>query len=359
MEETNHRDQGRKQETMYKKNSLSLPLSFFLSACLFFSGCGIPFANRKEVPQGNGAGLAKNAENTTEKKGRPSASGNAAVLSDLPDPEGWESRQLCLQPSAGGSLVYENQFAVIDVSNSEEGYFMAAYKGDVPKVKLQLTGPRQVTYTYTLYSGFEAFPLNEGNGSYTAVIYENVSDDAYTAVLSQSFNVSIRNEYGPFLYPNQRVDFGPSSTCVQKAAVLAGGAADELEVLERIYNYVVEHVAYDHAKAAEMPVTGGYISRPDETLRQGQGICLDYAVLMTSMLRSLGIPTRLEVGYVGSLYHAWISVHIEESGWVNDAIVFNGQEWKLMDPTFAANSTDRELEAQIGSGSRYITKYFY
>lgn len=39
-----------------------------------------------------------------------------------------------------------------------------------------------------------------------------------------------------------------------------------------------------------------------------------------------------------SVYHAWINVYSEEEGWIDAAIYFDGQEWKLMDPTFASSN---------------------
>ncbi len=35
---------------------------------------------------------------------------------------------------------------------------------------------------------------------------------------------------------------------------------------------------------------------------------------MTAMLRSQGIPTKLEIGYSGEAYHAWISTWIDGVG---------------------------------------------
>ena len=77
------------------------------------------------------------------------------------------------------------------------------------------------------------------------------------------------------------------------------------------------------------------------------------------MLRSQNIPTRLEVGYAGSAYHAWISTYITDVGWVNGIIQFDGVSWSLMDPTFAANSSEEELRSFIGDGSNYTLKYRY
>ena len=80
---------------------------------------------------------------------------------------------------------------------------------------------------------------------------------------------------------------------------------------------------------------------------------------MTAMLRSQQIPTRMEVGYAGTAYHAWISTYIEDVGWVNGIIEFDGTDWKLMDPTFATNSSSDSLKEFIGDGSNYTMKYKY
>ena len=43
---------------------------------------------------------------------------------------------------------------------------------------------------------------------------------------------------------------------------------------------------------------------------------------------------------MGDVYHAWISTYIKDKGWVNGIIEFDGNDWKLMDPTFASTSSD-------------------
>ena len=85
------------------------------------------------------------------------------------------------------------------------------------------------------------------------------------------------------------------------------------------------------------------------------GICFDYAALMTAMLRTQGIPTKLVVGYAGSVYHAWISTYTEETGWVNNIIYFDGNNWKLMDPTFASSGH----ETYTADSSHYSAKFYY
>ena len=41
---------------------------------------------------------------------------------------------------------------------------------------------------------------------------------------------------------------------------------------------------------------------------------------MSAMLRSQRIPTKLDVGYSGDVYHAWISCYVTEVGWVDNII---------------------------------------
>lgn len=269
-----------------------------------------------------------------------------------------DNTSYCLETSAPEFVLYNNDVAYIDASNASEGYISVKYTGTCAKVKLQITGSNQVTYTYNLIgNNYEAFPLTCETGSYTVGIYENISGTQYATCLKETLDVTITNEFGPYLYPNQYVDFTPSCDTVAKGAELASTANSDLDVVSNVYNYIISSISYDYDKAAN--IASGYTSNVDEILHSGMGICLDYAAVMSSMLRSQGIPTRLEVGYAGDAYHAWISTYIEDRGWVNGIIEFDGTDWELMDPTFGANSSEKKLRDFIGSGDNYTVKYIY
>ena len=121
---------------------------------------------------------------------------------------------------------------------------------------------------------------------------------------------------------------------------------------------MVKNITYDHELAAT--VQSGYLPVLDTVLAKRSGICFDYASLMTGMLRSQGIPSKLVVGYAGTAYHAWISVWSEETGWVDGAIYFDGVSWQRMDPTFASSGRQSAaIMKYIGDGSNYTTKYLY
>lgn len=263
-----------------------------------------------------------------------------------------------LLPEASGKTTYGNKNISIDASNISEGYFMVKYEGDADKVKLQLGTPDGETYSYTLSIGsYEAFPLSAGDGSYHLDIMEHAYDDMYAVAYSEDLKVTLDDEFGPFLYPNQYVWFTPDYKAVAYAAKLSDSSSNDLDYVGQVYHYVTENITYDEELAES--VESGYLPNIDRTMESGKGICFDYASLMAAMLRSQGIPTKLVVGYSGDAYHAWISVYLKETGWVDNIIEFDGKSWSLMDPTLAANNSGSAVKKYIGDGSNYVEKYSY
>ena len=265
-----------------------------------------------------------------------------------------------LAPTATGAVTYGNGKVTIDASNSSQGYVMVKYTGSCGKIKVQIANGGGVTYTYDLNArdAYEVFPFSEGNGTYSVKVFENISGNQYSQAFSQNISVSMQDQFLPFLYPNQYVNFTENSAAVKKGGEIAAGATDQIQVVTNVYNYVVNNISYDTDKAQN--VTSGYLPNVDNVLSSGKGICFDYAALMTAMLRTQDIPTKLVVGYTGNLYHAWINVYIDNVGWVDNIIYFDGVDWKLMDPTFAASGKgDPEIEKYIGNGANYQGKYSY
>lgn len=263
-------------------------------------------------------------------------------------------------PKASGSVTYANGSVLVDASNINSGYVMVQYSGSAAKIKVQVIKSGGETYTYDLNarSGYEVFPLTEGNGKYTVRVLEQVQGNQYAVKSSNDLNVTLTNEFEPFLYPNQYVNFSASSAAVQKANELAASASDTVGIVNNVYNYVISNITYDTVRANT--VQSGYLPNVDSVLAEKKGICFDYAAVMTSMLRSQNIPTKLIVGYTGSLYHAWINVYIDGQGWVNNNIYFDGYEWKLMDPTFASSgNNDPSVQEYIKNPSNYKAKYTY
>ena len=246
-----------------------------------------------------------------------------------------------------------------DYSNTADGYVMVRFKEETEKrLKVQVKGPT-TTYTYNISAGeWEVFPLSDGNGSYQVAVYENVEGSKYALAQSVSAEVELKDEFAPFLRPNQYVDYADAEQTVKTAAQLAYRKETELEKVQAVYEYVVQTLTYDKELAAT--VKSGYLPDLDAVLASQKGICFDYAALMTGMLRSQSVPCKLVVGYAGEVYHAWISVYTEKDGWIDNVIYFDGATWKRMDPTFASSGKQSDaIMDYIGDGTNYKEKYIY
>lgn len=264
-----------------------------------------------------------------------------------------------------GTTTKTNSSTVIDYSNAKDGYVMVKWTGGEGKIKVLIKGPNAGkgvydNYQYNLRTDgeYDVFPLSDGSGKYTIGIYKNTSGTQYATVLTAAIDVKLSDEFAPFLRPNQYVTYVDGSETVKKAAEICDGVTDNLEKVEKVYDYVVNNVTYDKVKART--VKSGYLPNVDTTLSTKKGICFDYAALMSAMLRSQDVPVKLIVGYTGDVYHSWINVYSEKDGWVEGKIYFDGKEWKLMDPTFASSGKQSDsIMEYIGNGSNYSAKYQY
>lgn len=263
-------------------------------------------------------------------------------------------------PVASGTTTYTGGTVALDASNLNQGYLMIKYNGNNSKIKVQIAKGSGTTYTYNLNArdAYEVFPLTEGNGTYNVKVFENLSGTKYSQAFSKSVDVKLSNQFLPFLYPNQYVNFTADSQTVKQGLEVTKGTTDDLKKVELVYDYVVGGFTYDKVRART--VASGYLPNVDSVLAQKKGICFDYAAVMAAMLRSQNIPCKLVVGYTGELYHAWINVYTDESGWVDGMIFFDGSKWQMMDPTFASSGKKSEsIMKYIGNGSNYTAKYAY
>ena len=264
---------------------------------------------------------------------------------------------LLAQPA--GTLVKSSAEALIDYSNTADGYVMVQYTAQTDsKLKVRVQGPA-TTYTYDLAPGqWTVFPLSDGDGSYQITVYRGVGGTKYVNVLSLTVQVQLTDEFAPFLRPNQYVNYHAETQAVALATQLTAEDETAFDKVATVYDYVVGNFTYDYDKAKT--VRSGYLPVLDEVLASKKGICFDYAALMCAMLRSQGIPCKLVVGYAGTTYHAWISVWSQQSGWVDGVIWFDGSAWRRMDPTFASTGKGSKAVLDfINKDENYTAKYLY
>lgn len=263
---------------------------------------------------------------------------------------------------ASGVQVKDSNNCVIDYSNSGDGYVMVKFKKAMgPTLKCVVTTGNQSLndgYKYTLtLNKYQVIPLTEGNASYHIYMLYEVGG-RYATEMTLNLDVKLTDQFGPYLRPNQFVDYNKNTKVVKKAASITKKCKNDLAKVKKVYNYVIKNFKYDKKLAAS--VQPGYTPNLNKIYAKKKGICFDYAAVMTAMLRSQGIPTKLVVGYTGNAYHAWINVYSKKKGRISKMIYFNGKKWKLMDPTFASTSkSSKSIMKYIGNGKNYKEKLSY
>ena len=344
----------KKQPLLPLAAALLFGVAVSLAAC---AGAAVPAAESAAIPA-----VEDTAVPTVESTAAPAVESAAIPAVEDTAVPAVESTAIP-GPSAPGTAVEENSDAVIDYSNAGDGYVMVKWTGGGDaRIAVQVEGPSNPEkYTYYLHTdgNYDVLPLSDGDGTYQIVVCRNVSGTKYTQVLTASINARLSDSLAPFLRPNQYVNYSDSSEAVKKARELTAGATDNLDKVRAVYHWVVTNLTYDHDKAKT--VQSGYLPDVDKVLQEKKGICFDYASLMSAMLRSQGVPVKLVIGYTSpGEYHAWINVWSEESGWIDSVIYFDGEVWKLMDPTFASSGNQSESIMEfIGNTGNYKERFAY
>lgn len=270
-----------------------------------------------------------------------------------------EDRELYLPTT--GNQVSETDTAAIDTSYTGQGYVMCRYTGPSQKAVVQISKIGSGNpYNYYIGSGkeYEAIPLTQGDGFYYIQILSNLRDNLYIPVADVSVDVVLENGFLPFLYASHVIRYDAESSAVAKARTLTKDANDDDGKIAAIYRHVVEHIKYDDEKAKK--VAAGYTGNPDDTLRTGKGICIDYAVLAATMLRSQSIPAKVVYGTTPEgKYHAWISVYSTAAGETHDGFEIKAGAWNLLDPTFASSAPEYMKKHFEADRDSYIDKYEY
>lgn len=262
-----------------------------------------------------------------------------------------------LVPEAPGKKTLGTSPLILDISDTDQGYLTAVSDSTDQMMNVQLTAEDGVVYSYFISPGESAvIPFSSGSSTYQVSCYQQISDSQYAALYADTLEIKLANEFLPFLYPNQYVNFTPDSEASKLALSMVSEDTSDIDALQTIYNYVVSHVTYDYDLADT--VASGYLPDVDETLQTGKGICFDYAALTAAMLRSCDIPCKLQIGYAGDIKHAWINVYIRSRGWVDKAVEFSGDSWSRMDPTFDSNSEDKDtIQEYIGDNNNYTVQF--
>ena len=247
------------------------------------------------------------------------------------------------------------EIACVDAGTADGGYVTVRYLGESDAARAEVTNPEGRMTPYLLAPGEDAaLSLYGGTGLYRVNIFEKTDSGQYALVFSDSFEKESEEAPGPWLVSNAFVRFTEDSKCVQAARSIYDEVNGETKpFVEGVYNYVMSNIAYNEKLAELVPLS--YIPDPDAVMDERVGICLDYAALMTAMLRSCGVPARMIVGNFGAYYHAWVSVCMD----VPEDGVIPASAWKTFDPTLGASNPAKDVQERINRGTDYIVRYIY
>jgi len=220
-------------------------------------------------------------------------------------------------------------------------------------------GEGETAYNYNLPADGTpiALPLTPGEGGYTVTVLEHIEDKRYRPVFSEHLDLTLTDPNAPYCYPNRMVNYAGTA-----AEILAGRLVEETEnaseKIDALLTYVSGALTYDEEKSAAA-AAGGYIPDLDLVLINGKGICYDYAALLCGMLRSQGIPCKLQVGWAGELYHAWVEVWSDSPGELAGGIALK-EGWTTLDPTFlSTQGRTPAMAAYMAGEGNYKVRYTY
>ena len=266
-------------------------------------------------------------------------------------------------PTSPGTAIITDRTknaVVIYYSNATKGYVSVKYTGSSKRVKFRyVCGDKTYNFDIPVNGTVVYLPLSCGSGQYSFYVFENISGNTYSTLLSENVSIKVKDNVTPYTYPNQFVSYKKSSECGKKAAELCAGKTGTIDKISAVFLYISDNITYDYNLAST--VKSGYIPDPDKTLKSKKGICFDYASLMSAMLRSQGIPTRLVIGYASpDIYHAWNEVYTEQTGWITPELLMSSRGYNLADATFYASASDKKTIADyIMNSSNYNAVYYY
>jgi hypothetical protein len=251
---------------------------------------------------------------------------NNTVFAGSPEWADWNLPEI--KSPVAGEHIASNSSAIIDFSNSTEGFIIVSYTGGSSNdiiVRITKDGKRighdGNGYLYRINNNgtSETIVLSEGNGVYTVCILRRSANGSATTILTQRIEVSLRHEFLPFLQPNKYVNYTTEGAVADLATQLLRDCPRRTTIAT--FNYVSRNIRYDFA-LVENGIPYWYEPNLEELLEVTRmGVCFDFASLMTAVLRLNNIPTKMIFGWAQvegeeRFFHAWVNVYLPDYGWV-------------------------------------------
>ena len=210
-----------------------------------------------------------------------------------------------------GVWIVDNQNGTVTVTydNSSNKKIAVTVKKDGSSI--------QYNYFLTESSINAEIPLTVGNGTYKISVLKNIADSRYSPLSSEEVSLSLSDSKSAYLTSNEMISWNTTNNAIKKANALTKKYKSQTSKIKTIYKYIVTKFHYDYDKYSKNS-SGNlayYTPNIEETYATKKGICYDIAALTASMMRSVGIETKMLTGYPasqyynGAQYHAWNKVY--------------------------------------------------
>lgn len=208
------------------------------------------------------------------------------------------------------------------------------------------TTPATRSYRYIDYWGtaVTAFDLHAPHTELEVIgssVVETDTPEPPTATVTWQdlASVAVVDRYDEMLQPT---GYTPASKHIERVGRRIAKDGDPAQA-------VIEAARWVHGELDYVPGTTGVHSSGLDALREGQGVCQDFAHLTLILLRGMGTPARYVSGYLHPNRDAVIgdTVDGQSHAWIQ---AWTG-EWRFYDPT---NDTDiNEQYVSVGVGRNY------
>ena len=144
----------------------------------------------------------------------------------------------------------------------------------------------------------------------------------------------LADEYAEFLSPSAYVALDDASADLARSLLATAPETTTLAFLHRASVYIRDHYTY------QLGATNVHSTVAD-VIAGGSGVCQDFAHLLLSLCRYVGLPARYVSGYLGDITqsgasHAWAEAFVPPYGWVG------------MDATLGIPCTGRHVKIAVG-----------
>ena len=242
---------------------------------------------------------------------------------------------------------YAQPIVSFNKDNISKGIIGIKYKNTESKKTKVLIQYKDIKYQYNIKSGdsYVNFPLQLGNGQYTIGVYEQIEDTKYASIASDTVNLTLDDSSKVYLASIQLINWTDKMNTVTLAKELTKNKKTDEEKIEVCYQYMVQQFKYDYAKLKSLQYD--YIPVIDDVLKRKLGICYDYSAVLASMLRSLGIKSKLVMGYTPNVkeYHAWNEIYT------------NGK-WVTVDTTYDSQMYQAKIKYTFEKPKKHYTESY-